>query len=172
MRLFFALSPPPRVRRRIAALQAELKLAGRPEAPNRVHLTLAFLGEVPEEDLNAVIGTATACRLPACRLRLDRLGWFPRARVAWLGCTDTPPALGQFQAELSGALKQAGLRPDRRRWHPHLTLYRKLRTPFAKIPFEAIDWPLEGFDLVHSRLQPEGPKYRSLQHWPAVGLRD
>jgi len=172
LRLFFALSPPPAVRRRIAALQAELKLEGRPEAADRVHLTLAFLGEVPEGALDAVTEAAARCSLPACRLRLDRLGWFSRARVAWLGCTATPPALGRFQAELTAALEDVGLRPDRRRWHPHVTLYRKLRSPFAKISFEAIDWPLQGFDLVHSRLEPAGPKYRSLRHWPAVGLGD
>jgi len=172
LRLFFALSPPPAVRRHIAALQTELKLGGRPEAPGRLHVTLAFLGEVPEELLDKVTGAAAGCGLPVCRLRLDRLGWFPRSRVAWLGCADTPPALGRFQAELTAALEEAGLRPDRRRWHPHVTLYRKLRSPFAKIPFEAIDWPLQGFDLMHSRLEPAGPKYRSLEHWPAAGLGD
>jgi len=168
MRLFFALDPPPLVRGRMAALQDRLAVTARAVPSANLHATLAFLGEVQAEGIPALSDVAGALRLPACTLVLDRLGAYPRAGVAWLVCTTTPAALQDFQAELATQLARAGFPPDRRPWSPHVTLYRKMRKRFAKIAFEAIDWPLEGFCLMQSEAGDGAPVYHPIAAWNAL----
>ncbi len=92
LRLFVALEPPEPVRRRIAALQARLRRdAGRHAdevrwvPPENVHLTLQFLGSVPEgrlpEVLAAVVGAAAASR--PLRLLVPLLSSLPLQFLAY-----------------------------------------------------------------------------------------
>lgn len=171
MRLFFALLPPAEVRARIEALQEGLDFAARREPAERFHLTVAFLGEVPERRLDR-LRAAVSMPVPSMTLRFDRLGWFPRARVAWLGFGTPPSALVRFQAALAAELSASGQRLERRRWHPHLTLYRDMRMPPATMSLEPVEWQVDGLHLVESRLHETGPEYHSLAYWPGVDPAD
>lgn len=92
------------------------------------HVTLAFLGDPqPAADLDA----AEACdesldsHAAITGVRLAGCGTFDR-QVLWAGLEDSPALddLRQLVATITAALRQAGLRPDRRPWRPHLTLAR------------------------------------------------
>jgi len=165
LRLFFALDPPAGVRQRVAALQRFMDFPSRAVPPANFHITLAFLGQVASERLPELKGLAQQCPLPAGVLELDCLGGFPRAGVAWLDCSYIPLELVAFQQDLVLHLEALGFRSEARPWRPHLTLYRKMRKPFATIPFEAINWPVDSFCLMQSRPGKDGPQYRSLGHW-------
>ena len=169
-RLFFALVPPPALGQRIIELQRQLDLPARPVPLERIHITLAFLGEVPASRVDDLQRVAGMLQLPPVTLTLDRLGWFPRSQVAWLGCSEIPYGLGRFESELREKLRDLGLKTDTRRWKPHLTLYRKMRTRFEKIGFEALGWRLDGFQLMRSRLLREGPEYSSVAQWKAAEI--
>ena len=169
MRLFLALMPPPSVRDACAALSACLAWPGRRIAPERLHLTVVFLGEVGDASLASLRDVLDRQVPPGKALVLDRLGWFPRARVGWLGCTGPPPAWTDFRRRLVKALDGAGLPGDRRRWAPHVTLYRDLRTPPEMMPFDAVTWRPDGLSLVRSVQGPGIVEYRVLGHWPARG---
>ncbi len=168
-RLFFALDPDERVRQRLGRIQADLALPARRVPLPNLHITLAFLGDVAAADIGRLQTLAGTVDLPAVRLMLDRLGWFPRAGVAWLGCARPPPALSEFQQALTRCLLREGFAPDTRAWQPHVTLYRNLRTRWEKIPFEAVAWPLQGFCLLRSTSAERGPRYEPLGHWQASG---
>lgn len=165
LRLFFALDPPGRVRAAAAKLQRRLALNARPVPLENFHVTLAFLGELPAACLPDLRGIAGEASFSAGVLRLDRIGWFPRAGVAWLGPDTIPGGLQDFQAALMARLRGGGFRLERRRWAPHLTLYRKLRTPPVTIDFNAITWPVKGFCLMQSTPGDAGPVYRTLARW-------
>lgn len=171
-RLFFALDPPPSVRQRMADLQTGLDLPGRVVPPRNFHVTLVFLGNVPAADIGRLLQTANRTPGPACRITLDRLGRFSRSGVVWLGCSSFPESLLDFQQRLHERLCGVGFSGESRGWAPHVTLYRNLRKPFAKIPFEVIDWQLKGYCLMQSSAAPGGPEYLPIGHWETVRVGD
>lgn len=165
-RLFFALWPGPAERARLVELQNRLAAPGRRIAAERLHLTLAFLGEVERARLDTLASLAALFCVPTEALVLDRLGWFEQAGSGWLGCNQAPVAwTGQVRA-LNERLAESGFRVDRRDWVPHVTLYRNLRKPFDMITVEAVQWTPEVLCLVRSDRLESGPKYTVLRRWP------
>ncbi|HET6923760.1 MAG TPA: RNA 2',3'-cyclic phosphodiesterase, partial [Anaeromyxobacteraceae bacterium] len=136
LRLFVALDPPEPVRRRIAAMQLELRRAAgrhadqvRWVAPEDVHLTLQFLGAVPEERLEALRGALAALARQArpLALELKGAGGFPsarRPRVVWVGVGGEIAPLADLAAGLGRRLAPLGFPPEDRPLSPHLTLGR------------------------------------------------
>lgn len=104
------------------------------DAP-RVHLTLAFLGELDDERLDAV-GAAAEEAAGLARpftLRIAGLGMFgtPVApQVVWAGVGGDLPRLLRLQAGLADALETRGFARETRPFAPHLTLAR-LRDPLG-----------------------------------------
>lgn len=104
--------------------------------PETLHLTLAFLGELDEAQLEqAMQATAeTAQAATAFVVRIGSLGIFGPAqnpRVIWIGLAGRLQPLLDLQARLAGRLAQAGFPPEERAYAPHLTLAR-LRTPLSQ----------------------------------------
>jgi len=164
-RLFFAIDPPQDVRRRVAALQRELDVGGRPVPPDNFHVTLAFLGMQPPEVMATAAEVAAGLSFPRCEVVLDRLGSFRRTGVVWLGASAVPEALQAFQHDLVGALLEAGIGYDRKPWKFHLTLYRKMRKPPATMSPVTIPWRPGGFRLVESISVRRGVEYHTVAAW-------
>lgn len=144
-------------------------------ASANIHLTLAFLGEIPQERL-AAIGVAmdgVAVRFAPFACRIKGLGWFgaPRSpRVVWAGGVEVPELM-QLQAGTADALRQLGLTPEDRPFHPHLTLGRvKSSRDAAGLPESLslrrdVDFglmPVDRLSVMRSELQPQGPVYSVL----------
>lgn len=97
--------------------------------PNTLHLTLAFLGELDDEQLDKAIQatTDTAVHEKPFTLRIGSLGTFgpPRSpRVVWIGITGNTPRLLSLQEQLTARLAEQGFPPEDRPYAPHLTLAR------------------------------------------------
>ena len=169
-RLFFALWPDAPLR---AALHRETRArvrhcGGKPVPAANLHLTLVFLGNVPDERLAAVRSAAGVLGVPRFSLTLDRYGWFDAAQVLWIGCTALPAPLQALAAELGHLMAEvAGLRTDLRPFHPHVTLARKVRNPPDLQPPRPVEWPVRGFALVESVTDPDGAKYEVLENFAA-----
>lgn len=161
MRLFFALWPGPVVRTRLAALtdEARQQVGGRRIPDDKLHLTLAFLGDVsPRKTADLVALTGRLTCLPAT-WKIDRLGHFPRGGIVWAGSQTLPAALDALHEELWAALAELGFIPPARVFVPHVTLLRKAsgppREPSADMP---LDWHYTRVALVHSAV--DGPRRR------------
>ena len=143
-RLFFALPLPPPLREALGRWQGRWpEVAGevaRENAgegarwcrPEGLHLTLAFLGDCPEEALPRLgaVGEAVAGRREAFALRTAGLGGFPSlaaGRVLWLGL-EPSPALEALAADLRTTLSAAREPFDTKPFRAHLTLARFRRT--------------------------------------------
>ncbi|OZI37073.1 2'-5' RNA ligase [Bordetella genomosp. 10] len=153
VRLFFALWPDAATVRALSAwsAQAQAVCGGRAMRPETLHLTLAFLGQVPAELVEPL--TRLTLRRPFApgSLRLDRYGVFPRQRIVWAGPGDGAPALA---AEVDALWRDLGalgdLRPDHP-FRPHVTLLRNADTAMPPPPPPpALDWHYERCMLVQS----------------------
>ena len=104
----------------------------RPVPVGNFHITLRFAGEVGQpvaERLLAALDRAE--KPPPFSARLGGLGAFPkpsRATVAWLGAEEGRKGLERLAAIAEEAAREAGLPPEERPFHPHVTLAR-IRPP-------------------------------------------
>jgi 2'-5' RNA ligase len=124
IRAFVALPLPPEIRPALAVAQFLLPLPRRTD-PETFHLTLAFLGDLPEPVLEDVHHELATLRAPALALRLGPPGLFGGARphTAWIGVAPYP-ALTRLHRKVARAATTAGAPPAARRFLPHITLGR------------------------------------------------
>lgn len=174
MRLFVAINPPERVRERIAAGTEDLRgLEGiRWVSPDRVHLTLKFLGEVDddsERSITEALARVTSGHAPF-EARVTAPGAFPnirRPRIIWLGL-EQAPRLAALQSDLEDALANLGFEREQRAFRPHLTLGRVRRGRRVDgILLESLvrhtevsdAWQVADVALMRSHLLPSGAVY-------------
>jgi 2'-5' RNA ligase len=165
-RLFFAIWPPDDARDALARLAGDVAQVaeGKPVEAAKIHLTLAFLGEVDEARIAALAAHARALDSARFTLVLDRVGSFRRSRVAWAGSSVVPGALVTLQGRLEQGLRAAGFALDERPFSPHVTLARKTRKSVPMASIEAIELRCEAVALVQSR--PGTGTYSTLESWP------
>lgn len=167
-RVFFALWPPPAVQDALAALAGECasRVRGRIVARDNLHVTLAFLGEIPPPAVRAVAEAAASVPVEPFVLRLDRLGFWRRPGIVWAGTRECPPPLLELVGALQGRLARLGFPPDDRPFEPHVTLMRRApRRP--RLAPVAVQWPVDGFCLVRSERDERGSVYHVVEQWRA-----
>ncbi len=170
-RLFFALWPGPHLRRRLNSAALLVPPGENPSTyrvrPERLHLTLAFLGELDARQIEAACAAGDAVRADRFGMRIDRVGHFEGANVAWLGPSITAPGLARLKAELDRELLHVHLPVDTGVFVPHITCLRRIRErPDA--PELSLDWQAEDFVLVRSARDRDGRPagYKVLKRWP------
>lgn len=163
LRLFYALWPDEATRAALQRLQTALPLSGRPVPAENLHLTLAFLGDQPEQQLPALKRILTRLPCPAQQLKpglqLDRAGYFKGSRIAWLGMQSPPAALMEMQASLARMLSEENIvYAAGGKFTPHISLARK-SDPLPQIEFTPVDWQVMKLVLVRSSLLAGGSRY-------------
>jgi RNA 2',3'-cyclic 3'-phosphodiesterase len=173
MRLFFAIELPADVQAQLGRLRLVECTEYRWVDPSLLHVTLAFLGQQPEDRLSVLeqVGRSAAGVSEPGVLRLGQGGSFgPRRepRVLWIGLDGDVPALLALQATLVAELRAGGFELEDRPFAPHITLARRRDGARSAGP---PDWPpahspsgpkaftMEHLTLVESRLSPRGPTY-------------
>jgi 2'-5' RNA ligase len=164
-RVFFALWPDDATRAAIARATREAVRVGRgrPIAKDRLHLTVAFLGELTGAGL-AVARQAPPIAVGAFELALDALGVWPESKILWLAPSEPPQALGDLEARLWEALVERGFRAEDRIYRPHVTLARRSRAVDA--PVEPVRWSVRELALVESFPAGRNVHYEVLERWP------
>ena len=169
-RVFFAVWPDAAAARRLDDLgrEAHARCGGRRMRRDGLHMTLAFIGEVPVERLDELCAAAAGVAGEAFRLELDRIACWRHNRIVWAGCAQAPLPLLTLVGRLRARLAAAGLPLDERDFAAHLTLLRDARC--EDLPaFDPIAWPVGEFVLAASR--PEGGgNYDVIGRW-ALGAR-
>jgi RNA 2',3'-cyclic 3'-phosphodiesterase len=176
LRLFVALELPEAVRAALAAFRdaAADRDVWRPIPPEALHLTLAFLGARPEDDVATIEGVLRAAAGPAPRLALGAGLLLPprRARVLCVHVEDPDGTLAALQARVSDGLAGAGVyEPEKRPYRAHATVARlrpRQRPPRAigAAPPEPLAFRGESVALFVSRLHPHGARYEALVRAP------
>ena len=168
MRLFAAVFPPPEAVDHLAAVVRGLavgRAGARVGATDRWHLTLAFLGDVPEESMGAAALALSAVDGPVGDLRFQGGGKFGHGRstVLWAGVAGDVDGLARVTRALRRELRARRLHPDDKRFNPHLTIARPGdRIPRADLAadietlrdYAGPAWPVTELVLVSSQLGP------------------
>jgi 2'-5' RNA ligase len=166
-RLFVAIDLPESTRQLLASLDPHVRGA-RWTDPAQMHLTLSFFGEVPDETDLALREKLSAIEFGAFFLPIVGVGAFSAKgapKIIWIGVGKAHPHLFQIHKRVQEAALAAGLEPELRPWHPHITLARcrdvsaqSLRKFLrSNAEFDAGMVRVETFHLYSSKLTPEGP---------------
>lgn len=181
MRSFIAIPIPEEAGDALAAVQAALPF-GRVVPRENLHLTLVFLGEVAEPQLEEVHFALETLRHPAFDLTLSGLDIFGGDRPQSLNiAARATPDMTELHRRIRSRLHGVGVETERRRFVPHVTLARfgksmgsdetgrigrflagraDLRLP----PFR-----VSAFCLYQSILTADGAHYEALADYPLTG---
>jgi RNA 2',3'-cyclic 3'-phosphodiesterase len=176
--LFFALWPDHALQVALADATESVVLAsgGRPMPPENFHLTLAFVGSVPESSVAKVeaVGHQVAAELERSpvQLALDAIEYWKKAKVV-CATASAPRGAGVRLADaLATALKSrltaAGFTPDLKPFRAHVTLARKVPRRCGDHTIQSVLWSFKEFVLVESRTEAEGSVYRVLESFPLL----
>lgn len=175
IRLFVALELPEELRASLARLQGGLPGASWVD-PDDSHVTLRFIGDVPENRLEEIDELLADITAPPFELALAGVGSFARGREPislWLGL-DRSEALMALQRRIDRALTRAGFPHDEKRYTPHATLARLRRVPEHDLAafiaahnlFRAEPFRVDRFTLFSSQLTSAGSIYSAEAEYP------
>jgi RNA 2',3'-cyclic 3'-phosphodiesterase len=176
-RLFIAIRPPlPAIDALFDTMEAVENARWQDE--EQLHITLAFLGDVPETAIDDLAVSLARVDFAPFDLTIAGTGHFERKgriHALWAGI-EPSPALLDLQRRVSEACERAGLTPERRRYHPHVTLARFSR-PSPDIAawlarhgtLRLSPFAVNRFGLYESHLSHDPAHYEELALFPAPG---
>ena len=176
-RLFAAIRPPEEVRDLLIDAMddsPELRWVG----DEQLHLTLRFVGEVERPVANDLAAALAQVRAELLELRLTGVGRFDQRNggAVWAGVEPKAP-LAALAARIERVCQQVGLAPERRAFHPHITLARwKGRSSRAADAFierarglSSAPFTVGRFILFESQLSRHGPHYEAVATYRLSG---
>ena len=173
LRIFCGLTLPPSVRETIADWQRNsLHSGARLVEPSNLHITLAFLGSRPPEDVarvaHALEGSARTVTGP---IVLSAQRYRETRSVAMLVLADEEGRAGRLAQALHERLERIGVyEPESRRWLPHVTVLRFRSRPGLRPPLPALaPFSPSGAAVYHSQLGRSGARYEVLESVPLGG---
>ncbi len=177
IRAFVAIPVPQEITRMLTGVQARLEV-GRLVPPENFHITLAYLGEYPEPVIEDVHTLMVGIEPEAIHLQIEGLGVFGGEKPRLLFAEVVPnKTLSMLRKRVRSAARDAGIKLEHSRYHPHITLARfgsglvggdvldlqqfiSARMVRAKGSFTAT-----GFSLYESRLGSHAPHYSTLSNY-------
>ena len=144
-----------------------------------LHLTLKFLGEIPQTSVSDFSQAASRVVVDATpfSIQLEETGAFPshgQARVLWLGINDPSGKLVDLHGRLETESANSGFAKETRPFHPHLTIAR-LRQPdraralavaHKQMEFESVQIDVTELVVIRSELSSDGSKYTIVSRHP------
>lgn len=167
LRLFFALEIPEETRCDLDKFGVTLERPWRPVPPERMHITLAFMEQVPETKLDEIIkvGEEAASAFNAFNVEISDTSCFPEngePRVLYAK-VNGGEHLNQLSEKLRGSLGELA---DQKKFKAHLTIARSRGGWARKIlrKFKS-GWPVENFVLLQSVLTDKEPRYELIKRF-------
>lgn len=166
-RLFVGIRPPAAIRDALIDLMEGIDHA-RWQDEDQLHLTLRFIGEVDRHQADELADRLQMAKGPQPDIAIGGVGTFAkngRVHTLWAGIDPTPELIG-LQRRIERICVAAGLEPEHRKYHPHVTLARLNR---ASGPLDSFllqhqglrlgPWRAEAYILYEATLRPDGSIY-------------
>jgi 2'-5' RNA ligase len=185
MRTFIAIELPEKVKKKIELAQAPLKKTNAFVSwvkPGNIHVTLKFLGEVPEDKINDVfLATEKALEgIKKFRMSLRGMGAFPdfrRPRVIWIGAKSGEEELIYLAGRVEEEMGKIGFPKENRKFSAHFTIGRVKSTKNIENLMELVkssDFSTDEIEVnevvvMRSQLHPAGAIYTPLKKIQLIG---
>ncbi len=166
MRAFIAIEVP--YFKSIEKLQSAIEGKFKAVEPENIHLTLKFLGEIREGDVDKIASFVGSCKPEKFTMRLKGIGFFPNEnyiKVVWIGVEDGK-IVSDVMKCIDSRLTTMGFKKERS-YVPHITVARvkgridmdKLQ-PFKNMVFGDVD--VDKIKIKKSTLTQDGPIYEDV----------
>ena len=178
MRVFIAVELPNEIRKALGDVQRALRPltdTARWVAPESIHITLKFIGEVPEKRIDEIDAAFTGLTWKPFTVTVRGVGFFPGTRsprVFWAGME--APTMQGLAEQLDARMEQIGFEKEKRAFRPHITLARSRDTRIdsslvtAAAQYEEHDFGSFAVDrvfLFKSTLKPSGAVHEKLKEY-------
>lgn len=177
-RLFAGLEIPSNVRAQLLSLQEGVPGA-RWRGEDNLHLTLRFIGEVDARMQRDIDSALSLIDVPAFELCLKGVGRFgkDRPRALWVGVEDDA-FVSRLARKIEAALQRNGLKPERRKFTPHVTLaylnaarHDRVDTYVAEhADFKSNGFLVDRFVLFQSYMGKGASHYAVRAHYPLTDM--
>ncbi len=184
MRLFIGITLNKRLEKKITFIQNSVKsniesknLKVKWVAPEKVHLTLKFLGNSKKNKLLQIKSYLHQAvrKINPFKIEFDCTGIFPkpsRPRILWIGSRKIPNNLKILKKRIDVYMEKVGYNSEAQRYIPHLTLGRikkyskksKLVSKFQSISFKPEILTVNRVKLIRSKLKSDGPQYSIIEN--------
>lgn len=188
MRLFVAIELSDEVKAALAKAQAGLRADAdgvRWVKPSGLHLTLKFLGEVPDRDVVKVteaVAQATRTAEPF-EMAIGGCGCFPPrgpVRIVWAGVFEASGALAPCVESLERRLEGLGFPRERRPFAPHITIGRvrddrsagRLRSAVEAFILDRTGQAVDEVTVMSSELSPKGATYAAISRAELASVKE
>jgi len=176
MRCFIAVELPVEIRKEIKKIQDRLpEFKGKKTELENIHLTLKFLGEISEKEVELAKEGLRSINLEKFKIKINKLGVFSEKfiRIIWVGANskdEESKKLWELQKEIDARLED--LFEKERRFMGHITIARVKQVKDKKKFLEEIEKikvnltsEIENFKLIESILKSEGPEYKIIEEF-------
>ena len=170
MRVFIALWPSAELRDAIARA-VRIPPDCRAVPPANYHLTLCFLGAVPDARVPTLAAAVSALPVKPFAFELGATGRFAQAAVAWIGPHTDSAALRHLQSDVARRLSVLGFAFDARDFSPHVTVARRCREPDVVWRGPPLAWPVDGIALCRSDGTDAGVRYSVVARTAPASVR-
>src|SRR5436190_4860604 len=178
MRVFIAVELPNEIRKALGDVQRALRPltdTARWVAPESIHITLKFIGEVPEKRVDDIDAALAGLTWKPFTVTVRGVGFFPGTRsprVFWAGME--APTMQRLAEQLDRRMENFGFEKEKRAFRPHITLARARDTRIksslvtAAAQYEEHDFGSFAVDrvfLFKSTLKPSGAVHEKLKEY-------
>lgn len=189
IRSFLAFELPVDIKRIIMEVSEDVKrlpLNVRWVNVDNIHITTVFMGDVQEEQMGPIQDVVKdVCRgYGPFSIAIKGIGLFGsrrNPRVLWIGLDGAIDRMACFKDDLQKGLRPFGIKEEKRRFKPHLTLGRFRKGARTGTHLDDLlskyhdltspDRIIEELVLFKSDLKPGGAVYSRLNGWPLIGKR-
>lgn len=175
MRCFIAIDLPDEVKEELSKIQNEIaseKSKLKFVEPQNLHLTLKFLGEISDYNLNQIKEVLKQIKFRKIEARLNDIGIFPSqnyVRVVWVGL-EPSEEIKELRKKIDEVLSNINIAKKDKRFESHVTLARVKfildKKAFAeklqKVRVKQLDFNIDSFKLKKSTLTKTGPIYEDI----------
>ena len=185
MRVFIAVDINQQIKEAISRLQEQLQRksgVGKGQAiwvkPDAMHLTVKFLGEIDDKQLDSVRKTVEEIvkKYKSFELSVESVGFFggKAAKVLWVGSVKGSDNLSALAKDIEESLSQAGFAKEEREFAAHLTICRIKDFSAGKrlaelagglTDFNAGIVLIDAVKIYQSQLTPAGPIYTEMANY-------
>lgn len=166
-RYFFALSPDLSSRMQIQHIMKRL-----PDDPSlklqttaNLHQTLLFLGQLNQQQINALLKHTDSIRCPMINMQFDHLSYWAVPKILCLTSRAPTADLYDLVKKLQHIAIEAEIDVDVKPYQPHITLARKA-SEAVSVPIAPVCFKADELVLMKSVSTEQGPQYQPMLHWP------